>query len=158
NLVWKEFMQSVQVPSINSNPLAEEFVGDFFRDAGKLPVSLAKLPVRLAEMRTAKAAIRTAKAASLPKAANLPKAASRLPKEASLERQKQRSWTVKTQAATGTQALLPAKMALHTLRAKHLRSTFPPLEKTVPLKSQRSFLPTKGLHPFRFRRTGHFLR
>lgn len=35
NAAWKEFVQSVQVPSINSNPLAEEFVGDFFRDAGK---------------------------------------------------------------------------------------------------------------------------
>ena len=35
NAAWKEFMQSVQVPSINSNPLAEEFVGDFFRAAGK---------------------------------------------------------------------------------------------------------------------------
>ncbi|MBO4387340.1 MAG: hypothetical protein J5817_10065 [Treponema sp.] len=35
NLAWKEFMQSVQVPSINGNPLAEEFVGDFFREAGK---------------------------------------------------------------------------------------------------------------------------
>ncbi|MBQ5499244.1 MAG: hypothetical protein IIT73_05570, partial [Treponema sp.] len=36
NAAWKEFVQSVQVPSINSNPLAEEFVGDFFRDAGKV--------------------------------------------------------------------------------------------------------------------------
>ncbi|MCR5317680.1 MAG: hypothetical protein K6E22_05570 [Treponema sp.] len=35
NAAWKEFMQSVQVPSINSNPLAEEFIGDFFRAAGK---------------------------------------------------------------------------------------------------------------------------
>ena len=32
NAAWKEFAKSIQVPSINSNPLQEEFVGDFFRE------------------------------------------------------------------------------------------------------------------------------